>query len=45
MTGDSDQLVAIHLQGGNDLVMCLHSNVGEERVGELVGVIATNLNK
>jgi len=38
----SDQLVIIHLQGGNDLVLCLQSvarsNSGSnDRVGELVG--------
>ncbi|XP_064647722.1 unconventional myosin-Id-like [Lineus longissimus] len=34
-----DQLVIVHLHGGNDLVMCLCGRNNEERVGELVGVL------
>jgi hypothetical protein len=45
VTSDADQLIAVHLSGGNDLVLYLQSAVGEERVGELVGVIATTLSK
>lgn len=43
VTPESDQLVVIHLQGGNDLVFCLdnHTPVFEDRVGELVGVLCT----
>jgi len=36
----SDQLVIIHLHGGNDLVLCLQPGVGAsrgDRVGEVVG--------
>ncbi|KAK2191130.1 hypothetical protein NP493_59g02001 [Ridgeia piscesae] len=33
----SDQLVIIHLEGGNDLVLCLESKDHEDRVGELIG--------
>ena len=40
VTPDSDQLVVIQLTDGNDLVLCLHSPTHEERVGELVGVLA-----
>ena len=32
-----DQLVIVHLEGGNDLVLCLESRDHEDRVGELVG--------
>ena len=49
MTGISvspgaDQLVIIHLQGGNDLVLCLQSVArstggSNDRVGELVGTL------
>ena len=46
VTQESDQLIAVHLNGGNDLVLCLQSaNNNEERVGELVGVIANNMKK
>ncbi|XP_070211520.1 unconventional myosin-Id-like [Littorina saxatilis] len=45
VTQESDQLIVIHLTGGNDLVMCLQSANHEERVGELVGMIANNLKK
>ena len=34
-----DQLVIFHLQGDNDLVVCLQNRAGEERVGELVGTL------
>ena len=44
MTGISvspgaDQLIIIHLQGGNDLVLCLTNTKHDERVGELVGTL------
>lgn len=39
ITSDSDQLVVIHLNGGNDLVVCLSSPGKEERVGEFVGTL------
>ena len=45
MTGVSvspgaDQLVIVHLQGGNDLVLCLDPRQQrEDRVGELVGIL------
>ena len=46
VTQGTDQLIAVHLSGGNDLVLCLQSaNNNEERVGELVGVIASNMQK
>lgn len=45
VTSEVDQLIAVHLSRGNDLVVCLQSQVGEERIGELVGVLATNLRK
>ncbi|XP_076437285.1 unconventional myosin-Id-like [Babylonia areolata] len=45
LTQETDQLIAVHLKTGNDLVICLQSAVGEERVGELVGILATNLKK
>ena len=40
----SDQLVVVHLQGGNDLVICLQSvakstAASNDRVGELVGTL------
>jgi myosin-1 len=35
-----DQLAIVHLQGGNDLVVCLTNKKHEERVGELVGTLA-----
>ena len=45
MTQGTDQLIAVHLNGGNDLVLCLQSEVDEERVGELVGIIANHVKK
>lgn len=41
----SDQLVIIHLEGGNDLVLCLENNRKEERVGELVGILCHLWNR
>lgn len=46
MTGISlspgrDQLVVIHSNKGNDLVITLKTQNNEERVGELVGVLCT----
>ncbi|XP_067649162.1 unconventional myosin-Id-like [Haliotis asinina] len=38
---ERDQLIVIHLSSGNDLVLCLQSKVNEERVGELVGSLAS----
>ena len=32
-----DQLIIVHLEGGNDLVLCLETRDHEDRVGELVG--------
>lgn len=37
---DTDQLIVFHLTDGNDLVVCLHTPSKEERVGEVVGIIA-----
>ena len=46
VTQEADQLIAVHLSGGNDLVLCLQSaSSHEERVGELVGIIANNMKK
>ncbi|ESO97046.1 hypothetical protein LOTGIDRAFT_143556 [Lottia gigantea] len=45
ITPESDQLVVIHLSGGNDLVICLISQSGEERVGELVGILCSHWHK
>ncbi|CAH1788197.1 unnamed protein product [Owenia fusiformis] len=39
VTEGPDQLVIVHLQGGNDLVICLHTSTQEERVGELIGIL------
>lgn len=41
ITPGPDQLVIVHLQGGNDLVMCLMSTNGTDRVGELIGTICS----
>ncbi|XP_041366127.1 unconventional myosin-Id-like [Gigantopelta aegis] len=38
---DKDQLIVVHLIGGNDLVLYLQNPRGEERVGELVGVLCS----
>lgn len=40
-----DQLSIIHLSSGNDLVMCLTNPGGEERVGELIGVMTSHMHK
>ena len=40
ITPDSDQLLVLHLHGGNDLVLCLQCPGGEERIGEFVGTFA-----
>lgn len=50
MTGISvspgkDQLIVIHCVGGNDLVISLHNNNKEERIGELVGVLCNRFYK
>ena len=37
VTSGQDQLVALHLRGGNDFVISLISNKNANRVGELVG--------
>ncbi|XP_053374202.1 unconventional myosin-Id-like [Mercenaria mercenaria] len=37
---DADQLIVFHLTDGNDLVVCLHTPSKEERVGEVVGILA-----
>lgn len=37
---DVDQLIVFHLTDGNDLVVCLHNPGKEERVGEVVGILA-----
>ncbi|XP_046369671.2 unconventional myosin-Id-like [Haliotis rufescens] len=38
---ERDQLIVVHLNSGNDLVLCLQSKVNEERVGEMVGALAS----
>jgi len=35
----NDQLIIVHLQHGNDFVLCLQNSRGEERVGEIVGIL------
>ncbi|XP_059159355.1 unconventional myosin-Id-like [Physella acuta] len=45
VTPGKDQLVIIHLSGGNDLVLCLQNPAQEERVGELVGVLTSHMHK
>lgn len=45
VTPGRDQLVIIHLSGGNDLVLCLQNPAQEERVGELVGVLTSHMHK
>ncbi|PVD30004.1 hypothetical protein C0Q70_09265 [Pomacea canaliculata] len=45
ITQGSDQLIVVHLSGGNDLVLCLYSHVNEERIGELVGILANLINR
>ena len=48
VTEGPDQLFIIHLEGGNDFVFCLldkKTGGKEERVGELVGVIARQFKK
>jgi len=47
-TEGPDQLFVIHVEGGNDLVICLldkKSAGKEERVGELVGIICRQFKK
>lgn len=36
-----DQLVVLHCVGGNDFVVSLHGMKQEDRIGELVGVLAS----
>ena len=36
-----DDQVVLHMLNKNDLVVCLDAPVGEDRVGELVAVLAT----
>ncbi|BFY98224.1 hypothetical protein BsWGS_01264 [Bradybaena similaris] len=45
LTPGKDQLIIIHLSGGNDLVLCLENPAQEERVGELVGVLSSHMHK
>uniref|UniRef100_A0A0B7ADG6 Myosin motor domain-containing protein n=2 Tax=Arion vulgaris TaxID=1028688 RepID=A0A0B7ADG6_9EUPU len=45
LTPGKDQLVVIHLSGGNDFVLCLQNPAHEERAGELVGVMCSHLHK
>ncbi|GFO41945.1 unconventional myosin-id-like [Plakobranchus ocellatus] len=45
VTPGKDQLAIIHLNGGNDLVLCLENPAQEERVGELVGVVCSHMHK
>ena len=40
VSSGSDQLIVFHLTDGNDLVVCLVTPSGEERVGEVVGTLA-----
>lgn len=40
VSSGGDQLIVFHLTDGNDLVVCLVSPTGEERVGEVVGTLA-----
>ena len=40
VSSGSDQLIVFHLTDGNDLVVCLVTVSGEERVGEVVGLLA-----
>ncbi|CAH0564005.1 unnamed protein product [Brassicogethes aeneus] len=37
---EHDQLLVLHCPGGNDLVVSLHSNKQEDRIGEAVAVIS-----
>ncbi|KFM66883.1 Myosin-IA, partial [Stegodyphus mimosarum] len=39
VTPGPDQMIILHLRGGNDLVTALTSHHEEDRVGELVGII------
>lgn len=48
VTQGPDQLAVIHLEGGNDLVVCLldkRTGGKEDRVGELVGVVCRQFKK
>ncbi|XP_077866733.1 unconventional myosin-Id-like [Saccoglossus kowalevskii] len=45
VTPGGDQLIAIHLNNDNDLVVCLTDTNGDNRVPELVGVLAQSRNK
>ena len=41
VTPGSDQLCIIHLQGGNDLVLCLQpSPPGGDKIGEVIGALS-----
>lgn len=38
VTPGPDQMIILHLRGGNDLVTALTSRREEDRVGEMVGI-------
>lgn len=44
VTSGPDQLVVLHAQGLDDLVVCLHRSQPplDNRIGELVGVLAAH---
>lgn len=37
----NDQLIVLHCPGSNDLVVSLHSQKREDRIGECIGVICS----
>ena len=39
VTPGGEQLVIVHVKGGNDLVLSLQSPVNEDLVGEAVGIL------
>lgn len=45
VTPGQDQLIAIHLPRGNDLVVSLISKNSEERIGELVGILCNRFSR
>ncbi|KAK7010457.1 unconventional myosin-Id [Biomphalaria glabrata] len=45
LTPGKDQLIIIHMSGGNDFVVCLENPAHEERVGELVGILVSHMHK
>ncbi|XP_025831898.1 myosin-IA isoform X2 [Agrilus planipennis] len=45
VTPGQDQLIVMHCRGGNDFVVSLYSNLKEDKIGELVGLLCNQFAK